>query len=911
MSPPRNPVRFTAPVNAVMKVGSLAETVTVTGASPTVDVRNVRTQSVLNDETLNRLPSGAQNLSALFAATLSISMASIAGNPSGIDVGGSGGEMGTASVHNGRSDDMKITQEGMNTMNSRGTNGGILHFGQHYNMEAVSEVTMGSNGMTAETETAGLQINYIPKDGGNKFSISGRAAYTNESFQSNNLTPDLISRGATTPPSIKKIYDYGASGGGPIKRDHLWFFTAHRWWGTEGYPPGSFFNAAQGKKAPNGRPLYVPGDRAFATEPSQENSIRMTWQASKKDKITYYGNHGDQCLCGQGISGTLAPEAAQITTAPRNHLGQGTWTRTQSNRVLMEGGATMLVNPYVFPHFKGVGKNDIRITELSPAFTYNAFASAGLIYTDDDPNPNAQDQRNARGSVSYITGSHSLKFGGQWAHGWQAENGSNNILPGFGPVAFTVFQQVPVSVTLYNNPLKRRSDYRNMAFYAQDQWALSRLTLNLGVRADIFDGWSPDQDSPASAYVAGFHVNRIEDTPVWRDVSPRFGAAYDMKGDGKTAIKVAAGRYVAAAGAGIPQSNNPASAIATTVTRTWTDANNNFFPEGDPRNPAANGELGPSPNAAFGTPVITTFFSPDVLTKNRGYTWQLSAAVDRELRDNVRVSVSYFRTAHFNQTVIDNEAVTPASYDPYCVTAPASALLPGGGGNRICGFADISFAGRATVPRSVNKNDKDFGDVTDIYNGVDVDMNVRLARGVLVRGGFTLGRSVTDTCFVVDSPQVLYQCRVVRPNYGHSQVKFSGAYPLPYGVEVSVVYQNIPGTPIQASATFFNADVAPSLGRNLSSCPAPTGACNATVTLNLLTPNANYEGRINQVDFRVTKEFRQLGRVRATLDLYNALNASPILGRNNAFGTTGAGWGRPTTIMPGRIVKLGAQYSWN
>ena len=134
---------FTAPVNAVMKVGSLVETVTVTGASLTVDVRNVRTQSVLNDETLNRLPSGAQNLSALFAATLSISMASIAGNPSGIDVGGSGGEMGTASVHNGRSDDMKITREGMNTMNSRGTNGGILHFGQHYNMEAVSEVTMG------------------------------------------------------------------------------------------------------------------------------------------------------------------------------------------------------------------------------------------------------------------------------------------------------------------------------------------------------------------------------------------------------------------------------------------------------------------------------------------------------------------------------------------------------------------------------------------------------------------------------------------------------------------------------------------------------------------------------------------------------------------------------------------------
>ena len=168
---------------------------------------------------------------------------------------------------------MKMSQEGMNTNNTMGANGGIMHFGQHYNMEAISEVTMSSNGMSAETETAGLQLNYIPKDGGNQFSSSGRVNFTNEDFQSDNLSDELKARGATTPGGIKQIYDYGFSLGGPIVRDRAWFFTAHRWWGSDKFAPGSFYNALQGQKAPNGRPLYEASSRrGFVSDPNIENS---------------------------------------------------------------------------------------------------------------------------------------------------------------------------------------------------------------------------------------------------------------------------------------------------------------------------------------------------------------------------------------------------------------------------------------------------------------------------------------------------------------------------------------------------------------------------------------------------------------------------------------------------------------
>ena len=901
---------FTAPVNAVMKVGSLSETVTVTGASPTVDVRNVRTQAVLDHETLNVLPT-AGNVSSFATLTLGVTLSGNAGS-GGIDVGGSGGEMGTASIHNARADDMKIQQEGMGTNNSMASNGGILHMGQHYNMEAISEVTMSSNGMSAETETAGLQINYIPKDGGNKLSATARYDYANESMSANNLTAALIARGTTTPAKNKRIYDRGFAVGGPIKKDHLWFFSAHRWWGAESYVPGSFFNSVQGTKAPNGRPLYVAdlGRRGFSADPSQENSVRLTYQASTRDKITFYGNRGNQCLCGRGISANRAPEAGQRTAAPGNHLYQGTWTRTQSNKVLVESGLTMLINPFVHFRADNVTKTDIPVTEISPAFTYNAFDALGIPYNQDDPSHT--DQNNARVALSYVTGSHSMKFGFTWMHGWIEQKGGDNELPGFGPVTFTTNLGVPISLTLIAHPQFSRSDFRNMGLYAQDQWAVKRLTLNLGVREDIFDGWTPDQDSPASLYVQGFHVSKISGTPKWRNISPRLGVAYDLKGDGKTAFKAAAGRYVAGQGTGLPLAINPANAISRTVSRTWSDANNDFFPNGDPKNPSANGELGPSSNAAFGTAVITSFFSPDMLTKNRPYTWQMSATVDREVRGNMRVSASYFRTSHFNQTVVDNERLAPSSWDPYSVTVPANSLLPGGGGSRISGLADISFAGRATVPRNTTKVDTNFGDRTEVYNGVDVDTNIRFGKGGLFRGGFTVGRTVVDGCFVIDSPQALYQCHVVTPVAGNAQVKFSGSYPAPFGFELSAVYQNLPGVPIQATVTFFNADVAGSLGRNLSACPAATGACSATVTVNALTPNANYEGRIQQLDFRIAKLIRgPFGRVRATFDLYNALNAAPILARSNAFGTAGVGWGRPTAIMSGRLIKVGVQFSWN
>ena len=892
---------FTANIDTQLAVGGVEETVTVTGATPTVDIQNVRTQQVLDNELLDALPN-AQNISAFAALTLGVTIVGSSGI-GGQDVGGTGGEMGIASIHNNRLTDMKVSQEGMNVNNAMGTNGGIFRAGQHFNMEAVAEVTIGHTGMSAETETAGMNINYIPKEGGNQFSGSGRFTFTNEDFQSDNVG-DLSARGASSNPGIKKLYDYAGAFGGPIVQDKLWFFTGHRWWGDQVFSTGSFFNDTQGQARPNGVPLYTPSsERGYIENFNQENSGRITWQVSNQDKLTYFGNYGDQCICFRGVQAIVAPEAGFHNALPQNHLSQVTYTRAHSNSILIEAGFSILLNPFGFPKVEGVTEDDVAIFNLSPTLLYSARGSGGLPYNDGAGagGLSAADQQNGRGSLSYVSGSHSFKFGFNWAHGYVEANGRSNDVPGFGPARLTTIAFAPFSLTAYSQPFFNRSDYQNLGIYAQDQWTLDQFTFNLGVRADFFDGWTPAATVMPSAFTPGFSFDKVTDSPTYRNISPRLGVAWDVRGDGKTAFKASGGRYVAAKGTGNAQVFNPARAISTSTSRLWSDPNGDFIVQGDGSNPLANGELGPSTNPSFGSPVVVRSFSDDFATENRDYTWQFSASLDQELRDNVRVTVGYHRTSHYNQSVTDNTLVDATDYDNFCVT-------PGSGpaaGQVLCEYYDLTPEANSRFAEGflLTRLETPFGDRTETFNGVDIETQARFDNGALLNGGISFGETNNNNCFTVDSPERNnFLCEVVTPWWdGGGQIKFSGLYPLPYGIEISGVYQNLPGTEIRAQQRAFTTDDAGGTGRPLTR--------GTSALLDTIARNSDYEDRLNQLDFRVAKSFSgDFGRFLITLDLYNALNSNTIRRRINELGGQ---YGNVISFMGARLVKIGGQYSWN
>src|SRR5262249_19433222 len=148
-----------------------------------------------------------------------------------------------------------------------------------------------------------------------------------------------------------------------------------------------------------------------------------------------------------------------------------------------------------------------------------------------------------------------------------------------------------------------------------------------------------------------------------------------------------------------------------------------------------------------------------------------------------------------NFRVTDNLAVTPADYSPYCITAPVNPGLPGGGGFQTCGLYDVVPSKFGQVNNLVTKA-SNFGDQTEVYNGIEVAINARFGKGGLITGGYSTGQTVTNNCFAVDSPQQLRYCQVTTPWAAQGQIKLQGVYPLPlWDIQAAATYQNIAGPP--------------------------------------------------------------------------------------------------------------------
>ncbi len=137
-----------------------------------------------------------------------------------------------------------------------------------------------------------------------------------------------------------------------------------------------------------------------------------------------------------------------------------------------------------------------------------------------------------------------------------------------------------------------------------------------------------------------------------------------------------------------------------------------------------------------------------------------------------------------------------------------------------------------------------------------------------------------------------------------TQLRGLGSYVIPkIDAQVSAVFQNKPGQLLAANYAMPAAQVAQYLGR------APSG--NVTnVTINLIEPGSLYGDRINQLDFRVAKNFK-FGSTRSMVsaDLYNVLNANPVISYNNSFTPNGP-WLQPNAILTGRLVRISVDFNF-
>jgi len=904
---------FTATINGDMKVGSLEETITVSGQAPMVDVQNVTQQKVITMEVLQSLPNTGTNFASLTAGA---SRNTDVGGSSGADTGA------TFTIHGGRSGDTRRLIDGMRWNSMEAGNAGT---GFYFDPTGAQEVSIQLGGNSAEFELGGVQVNLIPKSGGNTFKGYLFGAGTNEKFNSAAVPDALKSRGLPTIGKVDKVYEVSGSLGGPIRENSLWFFTANRWWGNSQFVPGLYYNkntAAWTYEPDLTRP-------AVNDNSNRHNNARFTWQPAQKHRLNLSWDQEANCVCHSGLTATSSPEGVhRWNFGPPNYLLQGTWSFPVTSRLLLEAGNTSLIFDYPTVPTEDLPEGLAQISVLeATGYTVNGVVvPGGFRYRSSAGGyrygHKISKQSNQKFAVSYVTGSHSVRGGVQvmegWRHFYQEPNGSMD---------YTFSNGVPISLTQYATPLLDEERLKaSLGLYVQDQWTIKRLTLNLGLRYDYLNAAAPATDLPAGAFVPARQFAEVPCLPCWKDINPRMGAAYDLFGTGKTAVKFNVGRYVGGEAVDIASANHPVNSSVAFTNRTWADANKNYVPDCDLKSPDANGECGRIDNLNFGRNNPNAYrYDPDVLNGfgKRNFTWQAQGVVQHELMQNVGVTLGYFRTWYGNFRVTANKALTPADFDSYCITAPTDSRFAVNSGSQVCGLFDVKPS-KFGLSQQVVELASNYGDYSEVYQGFDLTMTARLKK-LYLTAGMNTGRTEIDYCGVVtENPQVVPVvattstagvaaftqprnqtfCDTVTPWSAQTQVKAAAVYSFPYEIQASASFQRYPGVTQAANMLANNALISPSLGRSLSA------GANATTVIDIVPSQVQFEDSSKQTDFRFIKAVKLGGsrKLQGIFDIYNAFNARPVLSVTSRYsGATGGAWLRPTNTLVGRLLKFAVQ----
>jgi hypothetical protein len=943
---------FTATINVELKVGTLEETLTVTGESPIVDTQSITQRVVMTAEVREALPTG-RNIQAVGIMIPGTTLAVGGGGALSRDVGGSGNLQQSPLQYRGSGDTVQ-TVDGirLNNLCAQGAYSGI-----YWNDASFEEFSYVTGADSTEMGQGGMRVNMVPRDGGNTFRGSVVFNFAGESFGSDNCkSPGLgqpcsrsnLSGSKTFNPNnhitnvdvIKEIWDVNPSIGGPIKRNKIWFNYTFRHWGSTKTKTDAYADL-------NPSPfIYQPDFNNPGLDDGHivSNAGRLSWQASARDKFSVYHDNQRKYRNHWGIAATIPPEAAAIQVTPTSYVNVTKWTRTHTNNLLFEAGYgrynqnyTELYQPSVVGHNRKVWDEEA----IRNSRVYNVIDQSNNRQANAWPNPadHFSILRTYMGAVSYVVGSHNLRAGITWTNGdWrELRTWTGDVQP------ITYNAGRPVSVTLRLPNERANGVDRDLGIYLQDRWSLGRVTVNAGLRFDQFIGETRESSVRPSRHGPGATFGECSDgrwdpgelctgeVQNWKDISPRVGVAIDVFGNGRTAIKASYARYVAGQAIAFANQVNPIGALTAADTRPWNDLDGNGLPLDANGNIQWN-ELSPSAaTSTFGRLTVpTTTYDPALLRGwgKRGYNNEVTFAMQHQLADRMSVNGGYYRRSFGNQTFTDDLRYDASSYDSFCLRIPTDPDLPGGGGGQVCGVMDLkpSVFAQNLPANSLIRYSKDFGGETNRYQGFDVNLEARFRNGAFLKGGIAATSRLFDNCNLLAAgldavATAAWQGTEIyddgstacRRKYGYRpDAKISGSYTLPWDVQLAGTFQHSrgiqnggAGPSLTASWPVVSAVANPQIGRNW------TGV--AFRTINLMREGLDYgKYNLNQLDVRLAKRFTvNKVRLRVDFDLYNVFNSSWPYTVTTTYSTAAtSAWQRPTNVLQHRFFKLGGNISF-
>ena len=870
---------FTATINAELSVGSLEETITVTGSSPVVDVTTSAKVSVLNREAIDAIPTG-RTIQGMAQLVVGVSL-------SLPDTGGARAMQQTyMSTHGMSTSNTTVLVDGQMT-NGLQSDGAIQSY---YNDSMNAEVSYQTAGIGAETSSGGVRLNMIPREGGNRFSGDFKAVMRPGSWQSSNLTDRHKARGLTAGNAIDRIIDYSLAGGGPIKKDKLWIFAATRYNSVNNFIANTYMD---------------DGSQGIDDQYILNGMARLTWQATPRNKFSGYFDEIDKYR-GHDMQANYDPEtAATIWNSPAYHTTAIKWTSPISSSLFLEAGFSNNTEYYTNEYREGIeqprgtaawfanaAKNEVDL---------GGYTQAGPINTTESPKAFYWSA-----AATYVKGDHTIKFGansrtGTYTH---TRDANADLVQQYRSSSTGVRWSVPDSVLIRNSPLTYGEKLnRDLGIYIQDSIRLNRLTANLGLRWETLNAQVLAGKSPAGRFVPERTFNEIKDLPNWSDFAPRMALVYDLMGNGRTAVKYSLNRYNLSRTTGIAANYNPL--LSQTATLPWRDVNGNGQADGTLRctgYPSAGCEIdfqGLSQN--YGIAALNTY-------GEYPRTWNLEQGVEvqHELFNGMSLSGAWWKGDFRNLTTSIDRAYTLADYVPYTFYNPLS------------GQPFEVYARTVTRPTSILDTYDE--ERKNRYQSFVLDGKWRIPGGGQLGGGMSFERERQVNCTSPDDPNYGGNGKALcdetkldipfRPQY-----KLSGTKDIGFGVNLAVSFQNNTSPTSSRVMTVTRGTT-----RYPANCPSPCPAgaiimptanfAQTTLTYNLESVRATEIERIVQLDFKVSRTFKvSRFTILPTFEVFNVNNSDAIISyiTTNSLSTS---YLAPNSIMQGRMYGLGIVTRW-
>lgn len=528
----------TATVNGPLQLETLAESITVTSMTPTIDLQSTTVGVNWSEEQMENLPYG-RGIRGLARLVPGLS-------PTQFDVGGNtvGGSTTTGARSYGRTGGELIKFDGVVW---------DQFFGDYNTYDQVS-VSGAAKG--AESQSPGATLSFVVKSGSNKFAGAYLLAWQDGAFQGNNVTDSLRQQGFD-PGNNKftRYNDVSLDLGGPIVRDKLWFYAAY------GY---------------NYSGLLIPGFISTATNEQVEfftrldnPTLKLTYQLSKNNKLEITEQVNRKWQPYRNASSFLPAEATQNQQAWTQIGPAVKFTRIMNQSMTLD--ASFNRSGYWWPDY--ANSDDVRITDLTTTHTRGAFLEVKREPVRWGWNGTWSWYRTI-GNMNHeiksgVLGYHSTNYVESYGYPNQ-QLYRYRSLPGD-----TGFFQRPDSVQVFEYPNNTNAGIRYNSWYANDSVNLTpQLTVNAGVRFDRYSSWLPEQGNDGSGPFATARIYpENKNFPTYNAWSPRLSMVYDVTGSGRVALKASYGKYAAngsgvnAAAGPVANSVNPAATLVSTYTR--------------------------------------------------------------------------------------------------------------------------------------------------------------------------------------------------------------------------------------------------------------------------------------------------------------------------------------------------------